>query len=734
MKRKLCGILALMMILSACENTDDTEIVTTTAATEETDFLTENVPVEMITEEVTAETVPAVPDRFSDLADPDPESDIDAVKKGYFVLDLNSFADENSRFTGNIGHIGKDNICAVYERTGSDEGRYFLMIDLVHSEVIGRGPDENASDCGIREEKDLAYVRLNNVYKVNGDGTFEQTDYETLWEIPDTCGDHNIVYTDSGLTDTRKGELLVENHIADRNDDGSANYDSMGNIYYSFAGAVNDDRFIYKGTGYEWTTGFGVYDYITGTAADIPGTNGKYFVGVLGSRLYLAESEYDGDGRSLYVSDINTRETKLLTDLSDLGENLWVSYTYPDDGAVIGAYANDPYTDGKGVYLLIDPLSGEITKKLPEVFANNGTFFTDSYICTIDEEDNATLCYTERKRAYSTLDMNIFADEGFRMEAAEFCGNDNLFVKYSPEDGQGIPYIAVIDIARGEEIDRIVPDKGEDHIRLSPANPCAGIGTSRYETDIYGNVLRFDETFRLCVFAPDGTYKFIDDPDVDMWDQPAIFGDRIISMREGSLVDLTNDEILIPAYREEGDEYGLRSVNYMFALPLDDSRFIYERIGYETMYGLGIYDMDTKTAVELPDSRILPEAVSGDRLYSVEYEYAGYGTNIYVTDLQTGVSEILCPVPYNAGGEERNAYSYIFAPSDGGFIGALKCGDTDEKRLALIDPDSGSVFYETILPADIGNNSIIATDKFICASSETDTGILYLIDRGSVDK
>lgn len=732
LKRKLCGTIALMMMLSACENTGDTEKITTA---EETDRLEETVAVteqtvistafaeDGQTEQTvqTAQTIPALPNESAENA---AAVSVSEVVGAYRTLDLSALADENSRFVW-ITHFSGDIVCAFYERTDSEKGRYIQIIDLARSEAVGRIDDENATDFGAK--RDGSYVCLTGedhsaVYKVNADGSYTLTDHETLWGIPDACGDHSVTYDETySLLDAESGKVLV------KSDRGSG--DPVYSISYNFVSAVDDRRFIYRGMGWEWTAGFGIYDFVTGKAEDIPNTNRTYYVGSGGSMLYLAEGEMDGDGKSIYSVDLNTYEATPLRDMSDMG-NIWASYDMPDDGDVIGAYIHSREPDAANAYLLLDPFSGEIVRELPDVFAKNNTFLTENYICNADAADGGRLYLADRDKPYAKLDMNRFADEGYTASDIQLCGNDNVLVSYISGDHSAGPYVAVIDIAEGKEITRLETGRDDGYVQLSPISPCAELGRAWNEVDIYGNDITHTERERLCVFAPDGSYKIIEDSDIYIWDYPTIFGDHIICTKDGSLTELDSGEVLIPVYREEGDENGFKTIYYRFDLPIDENRFIYFKGGYETMHGIGIYDLETGAAADLTDVRILPRTISGNKLYSEEYEYAGYGTHIYVTDLDTGKTEVFCTVPYVSGGKSPNTYSMIFAPSDGEFIGALEGGwSIDNRRLALIDTKNGGVFYEITLPD--ASEKAFATDSFICVKNSMDNS-LYLIDREKI--
>lgn len=147
-------------------------------------------------------------------------------------------------------------------------------------------------------------------------------------------------------------------------------------------------------------------------------------------------------------------------------------------------------------------------------------------------------------------------------------------------------------------------------------------------------------------------------------------------------------------------------------------------MGNETSYGLGIYDMTEKAAHDLTEERLLPLAVKGNRLFSDEYVYGGYGWHFYVTDLDTGETSVFADMP---SPEEFSGYYVLFAPDDCGFLGALKVDiNTDTYEIMLFDTETAEIFFTMQVPESY---RAFATENYICTCKENDSNELYIISR-----
>ena len=93
----------------------------------------------------------------------------------------------------------------------------------------------------------------------------------------------------------------------------------------SLAFHFDEHRFVYMVQGYEWTAGFGVYDFWSGTNFRIPdttymwpfATDGKKYIYTMKSDLYNGNADNTG----IYATDIDTFETIYLFDENKFAED-----------------------------------------------------------------------------------------------------------------------------------------------------------------------------------------------------------------------------------------------------------------------------------------------------------------------------------------------------------------------------------------------------------------------------
>lgn len=159
---------------------------------------------------------------------------------------------------------------------------------------------------------------------------------------------------------------------------------------------IDENRFVYRTGGYERLPGFGIYDFGTGTARDIPDSKDLVPIGgVHDGKVYSVKTAWDGiGGTELYVTDIETLETSLfMTFPYELQLNDFVNYYMPASGKYILALRDGYQVDN--IMYLIDPDTGEIIKTyddIPQDFYFYGSkLFLDEYTIafsgTLDGED-----------------------------------------------------------------------------------------------------------------------------------------------------------------------------------------------------------------------------------------------------------------------------------------------------------------------------------------------------------
>lgn len=208
-------------------------------------------------------------------------------------------------------------------------------------------------------ETDSGFVYTYNVGTVNVD--FECTKLDAV-NYPDNYFKHydkKLAHFDHDIINVENGEVLVDGDCGEH----QYGFDSKTQ-YYMFP--IDESRFVYRTGGYEALPGFGIYDFESKTAKDVP--NGKDMIpkGYRNGRIYSVSTTWDGFGSELYVTNISTLETEwFMTVPFELGVNDYAEYFMPGNGEFILIYK--PYTVGDekdipAVLWLADPDSGEVIR------------------------------------------------------------------------------------------------------------------------------------------------------------------------------------------------------------------------------------------------------------------------------------------------------------------------------------------------------------------------------------
>lgn len=210
-------------------------------------------------------------------------------------------------------------------------------------------------------ETDSGFVYTYNVGTVNVD--FECTKLDAV-NYPDNYFKHydkKLAHFDHDIIDVESGEVLVDGEYGEH----QYGFDSKTQ-YYMFP--IDESRFVYRTGGYEALPGFGIYDFESKTATDVP--NGKDMIpkGYRNGKIYSVSTTWDGFGSELYVTNISTLETEwFMTVPFELGINDYAEYFMPENGEFILIYK--PFTVGTdaddswdipALLYLVDPDSAEV--------------------------------------------------------------------------------------------------------------------------------------------------------------------------------------------------------------------------------------------------------------------------------------------------------------------------------------------------------------------------------------
>ena len=195
------------------------------------------------------------------------------------------------------------------------------------------------------------------------------------------------------------------------------------------------------------------------------------------------------------------------------------------------------------------------------------------------------------------------------------------------------------------------------------------------------------------------------------------------------IVDTDSGEVIVAGYGEADDEYGFHTQWNEYCLSIDENRFVYRIVGYECLPGFGIYDFSTGTATTVPESiNLVPIGCHGGKIYSVRTAWDGYGTELYITDIETLETEFFMDYPYERKINEMVEYSM---PESGEFIIAGTTYHSNESGVYhsaayKINPDTAEVETAYEIPEEylqISNGFMADDDTYVCIGKE-----LVLID------
>lgn len=207
------------------------------------------------------------------------------------------------------------------------------------------------------------------------------------------CG-HNVAEWENDVIDADSGEVLVEGY------DGEGEYDLYATSQrYMFP--IDESRFVYYTSGYERIPGFGIYDFSTNTATDVPDSNGLFPIGVHGGKIYSLKTEWDSFGHNdaVYVTDTEALETELFTENPVSAETEYTAdYAMTENGSFI-VIQFDPIDESLPAQLyLTDTDTNELTVcDIPDEFRGCNMSQTDGgELIIFNRKDKALIIETDR--------------------------------------------------------------------------------------------------------------------------------------------------------------------------------------------------------------------------------------------------------------------------------------------------------------------------------------------------
>ncbi len=211
-------------------------------------------------------------------------------------------------------------------------------------------------------------------------------------------------------------------------------------------------------------------------------------------------------------------------------------------------------------------------------------------------------------------------------------------------------------------------------------------------------------------------------------------GGHYIAHSGKDLIDVKEGHVLVEGYREEEDLYGLESLTPSYAFPIDDNRFVYHMLGYESIPGFGFYDFETATNTLIPDSEnYRPIGYHDGKIYSVKTVWDGFPTGVYATDTET--LETIAVIDESLVSDGRE-YTDFFIHPEGEYILIFRewyeNEDYKSRRNAFFKADinSGEIISEQEIPAELlpyrGIMKFIDGSRFLIASDLNERGFVII--------
>ena len=358
------------------EAEDTATTVTTTTTTEMTTAAETTVPEETITEETTSVTEPETPEPVIP-----PEAMAINVGKAY----------EGENYSFEYAVLDDENILVLYKfkaRNG-DNAKYTAAAKIfgisdgeekAHIDI----PETNADFFTVESAEWYNFYRNTSsdvccaIYScLNGgecitetviynDFTYENEEFggnlSYYGSVIRTAGDHMaIISRYDNFYDTESGEIIL-NTIYEGDE-------SKSTYRYDYVFPIDENSFVYRMWGYEWSHCFGIYDYLTGEARDVPNTVDADPICVHNGKIYSYYGDPDYTEYVIYATDVKTLET---TPLFELDENLdlWELQITPDSSFLV--YHDRNYEEGSLNIYLYDPDTFELVRKY--VFENTNLY------------------------------------------------------------------------------------------------------------------------------------------------------------------------------------------------------------------------------------------------------------------------------------------------------------------------------------------------------------------------
>lgn len=148
-------------------------------------------------------------------------------------------------------------------------------------------------------------------------------------------------------------------------------------------------------------------------------------------------------------------------------------------------------------------------------------------------------------------------------------------------------------------------------------------------------------------------------------------GEHHISEIGDNIVNADTSEILIERYIHENNLDSFYNTYPKYLFTVDDERFIYRTVGYESLPGFGIYDFSEGKATDIPGTEnLMPIDIVDGKVYSVYTAWDDISSNtICVTDIETFETEKF----YSREEQDQLIYSYALSEDKKSLIEYRQC-------------------------------------------------------------
>lgn len=423
--KKAALIILLLLMLGGCGNYSElsTETVSETLLTSsavtntETEDTTATVTTTATSATTTAETT--VPEETTAVTEPKPPEPV--IPPEAIAINVGkAYEGENYSFKYTV--LDDENILVLYKFHDGSGGfvKYYAAAAKIFGISDGKEkahidiPVTNADSFTVESAEWYNFYRTKNntsnvccaIYSCENDSnritetviyndfTYENGEFGDLLSyygsVIRTAGDHMArISSYDNFYDTESGEIIL-NTIYEGDE-------SKSTYRYDYVFPIDENSFVYRMWGYEWADCFGIYDYLTDEARDVPNTVDAHPIGVHNGKIYSYYGDPDYTEYVIYATDVKTLET---TPLFEVDENLdlWELQITPDSSFLV--YNDRNYEENSLNIYLYDPDTFELVRKY--VFENTNLYLNPIKFIG----DRTALIQPHEKNVIYVLDFN----------------------------------------------------------------------------------------------------------------------------------------------------------------------------------------------------------------------------------------------------------------------------------------------------------------------------------------